>query len=138
MFANLVQKSSKLAAEKGTAEHKLTFAIRVSQARVKSLEYFKKIATESTISGSKWSFEEYETSLVGDIDAQANQIRKDELAKMNLVIEKFAAAVLGECVAANFNECNDTLWTDVIDGFEKILIETKEKLMEKLNGFSFG
>ncbi|KAH8093879.1 RHD3/Sey1 [Cristinia sonorae] len=112
------------------------FAQIVGAARSNCEKRFVEGAKEAFVEETDWSYEEDLSILTEEVQAVADQCRKDETKKMINMIERNFKRQIAEPVEVYLGQATPTMWDDILKTFKTTLDKAESSYLAKARSFN--
>ncbi|KAI9137279.1 RHD3/Sey1 [Paraphysoderma sedebokerense] len=98
--------------------------------------YFTRVANDSKLSGTDWSYEESFKTFVDEVDDVVAKKREEELHKMIKALEKYIKSNLSEPVTMLLGEAKPDMWKKLGKAFTEVVEAVSAEFIKKAQAFN--
>ena len=109
----------------------IDFASQLKAVQREIMDQFIKVAGDSVLEGTDWSYDEMVRELEDDLSELGNKVRQEELKRAIDLQEKTVQVNVSDHVAALMSRADPNMWDQIWQVFRDTLGACGEKLIER-------
>ncbi|KAJ3258360.1 Dynamin-like GTPase that mediates homotypic ER fusion [Boothiomyces macroporosus] len=109
------------------------FSVKLEESQNVAKQEFMQVCKEACIKDANWTYDQYYTAFLKDIEELSAQKREEALNRLSKSIEKTMLTKLAEPVVVLLNDAPNDLWTKAVEILSNVIEETKRLSEVKLS-----